>query len=505
MPDRSDSAIDFYASAFCREILDRAHPTRFSKEKITYGNNIFDGFRGQIWPANTNDEIADGRRLVGTRRVPLARLNEGSRRYGRLLDNVLRPFGRRESKDHFLATYADDRPVAFTVLDFDRHPPKGCREPLSVECDQWTAIDGRFWRKVEAFHRLAAGLDLDVMWVQSPGRWLVDGHGLPCRMGGLYAVVRHEPRRPSELRPMLEAIKGHHGLEVEASWDIRHRNIRIPGQCFMDPCRVDPARRTIAPIRDPEARTEREMNMARLAAVVEGYGRLRQEGGERLLEAGAERAAKGLTASPIGEGGRPGRVVRLTGEGGRGGRVVRPSGRDTTAGERGSTSARHVRKPAPSDGADPTRWLREPDTFRALHGSGLLRQALRLFAWDAALAAEAVSWMVPRFRRLRSASSRTCSDPETLAAFLRKHYLWGCRTYDAAKAMGSARARARAKDEARIMPSLRVSDKALEAYLTRAVGLSGKEMALLLRFRRLEREYAGRIACRTLYACSGSA
>jgi len=112
--------------------------------------------------------------------------------------------------------------------------------------------------------------------------------------------------------------------------------------------------------------------------------------------------------------------------------------------------------------------------------------------------------MVPRFRRLRPTSSRTCSDPETLAAFLRKHYLWGCRTYDAAKAMGSAKARARAKDEARIMPSLRVSGKALEAYLTRVVGLSGKEMALFLRFRRLERVYAGRIACRTLYAAFGS-
>ncbi len=61
MPDgHSDTAIDFYGSAFCRELLDIAHPTRFSQERITYGSDIFDGFRGQIWPANTNDEIADG-------------------------------------------------------------------------------------------------------------------------------------------------------------------------------------------------------------------------------------------------------------------------------------------------------------------------------------------------------------------------------------------------------------------------------------------------------------
>ena len=206
MPDRSDSAIDFYASAFCREVLDRAHPTRFSKEQITYGSNIFDGFRGRIWPANTLDEIAGGRRLAGTRRVPLARLNGGSRPYGRLVSNILRPFGRRERKDHYLTTYPDDRPVAFTTFDFDRHPPKGRTEPLAVESDMWLAIDEEFWRKVEAFHRLAAALDVGVLWVQSPGRWLVDGHGLPCRMFGLYAVVRHEPRTPATLRPMLETL-----------------------------------------------------------------------------------------------------------------------------------------------------------------------------------------------------------------------------------------------------------------------------------------------------------
>jgi hypothetical protein len=290
----TDTAIDFYGSSFCKEVLDAAHPLRFSRERITYGNDIFDGFRGQIWPANTNDEIADGRRLAGARRLPLARLVAGSRRYGRLLDNVLRPFGRRECKDHFLATYPDDRPVAFTMLDFDRHPPKGAHgEPISVESDEWTAIDEAFWRKVEAFHRLAAGLDLDVMWVTSPGRWLVDGHGLPCRMFGLYAVVRHEPLTPATLRPMLETLKGRHGLDVETSWDTKNRNIRIPGQCFLDVCRVDPGRRSIVPIRDPDARTERDRNMARLAAVVEAYGALQRGGGERLLDEGRGSGRRG--------------------------------------------------------------------------------------------------------------------------------------------------------------------------------------------------------------------
>ncbi len=34
MPDQApDSAIDFYGSAFCREVLDAAHPTPFSKER----------------------------------------------------------------------------------------------------------------------------------------------------------------------------------------------------------------------------------------------------------------------------------------------------------------------------------------------------------------------------------------------------------------------------------------------------------------------------------------
>ena len=306
MPDRSDTAIDFYASAFCKEVLDAAHPLRFSKERITYGHDLYGSFRSHVRPANTNDEIADGRRLAGARRLPLARLDGGARRYGRLLDNVLRPFGRRESKSHYLATYPDDRPVASTVLDFDRHPPKGRREPLPVESDRWLAIDEGFWRKVEAFHRLAAALDLGVLWATSPGRWLVDGHGLPCRMFGLYAVVRHEPRTPSELRPMLKAMKGRIGLAVEASWDSRNRNVRIPGQAFMDPCRVDPSRRTIVPIRDPDARTERERNMARLAAgrggVRAAEARGRGEAASRRGRAAAQCPSKGGTAA--GGGGR---------------------------------------------------------------------------------------------------------------------------------------------------------------------------------------------------------
>ena len=282
MPDGlSYTAIDFYSSAFCREMLDCAHPTRFNKERITYSNDIYTGFRGQIWPANTLDEIADGGRLVSTRRIPLAKLAEGSRPYGRIIHNMLRPFGRRECKDHYLTTYPEDRPVAFTVFDFDRHPPKGRKEPLSVESDEWLSIDDAFWERVSTFHGLAERLDLDVMWVQSPGRWLVDGHDMPCRMYGLYAIIRHEPRTPSELRPMLAAIKGRVGLNVEMSWDTRHRNIRIPGQCFLDVCRVDPTTRSIVPIRDSSVSGERERNMARLVATVEGYEGLGREGNLR--------------------------------------------------------------------------------------------------------------------------------------------------------------------------------------------------------------------------------
>jgi hypothetical protein len=288
MPDgHSDNAIDFYASSFCDDVLDAAHPVGFSRERITYGNDIFTGFRGQIWPANTLEEITEGGRLVGGGRIPLARLADGSRRYGRLIHNMLRPFGRHGWKDHYLATFPDDRPVAFTIFDFDRHPPKGREKPLSVESDEWLAIDEMFWQRVSTFHSIAERLNIDVLWVRSPGRWLVDGHHLPCRMSGLYAVIRHEPRTPSQLRPMLADFKGSVGLDVETSWDARYRNIRIPGQCFLDVCRVDPTRRSIVPIRDAGASDERGRNMARLVATVDGYEALRRDGGERLLGLGA--------------------------------------------------------------------------------------------------------------------------------------------------------------------------------------------------------------------------
>ncbi len=519
MPDgHSDSAIDFYASAYCREMLDSADPTRFSKERLTYSNDIFTGFRSHVWASNTNDEIADGHRLAGTRRIPLARLADGSRPYGRLLHNMLRPFGRRECKDHYLTTYPDDRPVSFTIFDFDRHPPKGRKEPLSVESDEWLAIDDAFWRQVSAFHGLAERLDLDVMWVQSPGRWLVDGHHLPCRMFGLYAVIRHEPRTPSELRPTLAALKDRVGLDVETSWDTRHRNIRIPGQCFLDVCSVDPARRSIIPIRDAGAPGERDRNMARLVATVDGYAALNRRGGERLLGLGArllgddgekmrgvrskggtppEGAAKGLVTSPSGEG----RPPAVDSPGIRQGLVTSSRRRSAAIRKSGSGSAREAN--SSSDNTDAARWRREPDTFRALHESGLLRRALREHGWNPSRVDEAVEWAAPRLRSLRPASSATCSDDKALTAFLRKHYLWGCKTYDPAKARASARARARIADEARIAPSLRLDDTTLRIYLKGVVGLSDEEMKCIRRFRALERRHAGRIACRTLYAAFG--
>lgn len=512
MPDGSDTAIDFYASAFCRDILDAAHPTRFSKERITYSNDIFTGFRGDIWPANTLDEIADGKRLVGTRRVPLARLNEGSRPYGRLIDNMLRPFGRRECKDHYLTTYPDDRPVAFTIFDFDRHPPRGPSGPSSTEDDEWLAIDERFWEQVSTFHDLATRLGIGVMWAQSPGRWMLDGHDMPCRMFGLYAVIRHEPHTPSELRPMLAAFKDCHGLDVETSWDTRHRNIRIPGQSFLDVCRVDPARRSIAPIRDAGALGERETNMARLVATVEGYGELGSDGGERLLRAAGvgtrllrvhreggtppEAAAEGLTASPSGYGEPPAMGSIRVGQG------LTTSPRTAATRIRGHGSARKAH--TMPDITDTVCWLREPDTFRVLRDSGLLYRVLREFGWDVSRVEEAVEWAAPRLRILRPASSATCSDHGRLTAFIRKHYLWGCRTYDPLKARESARIRARAEDEARIAPSLRLDDRALDAYLKNVVELSAEEMRRFTAFRRLERAYAGRVACGVLYATFGS-
>ena len=65
----SDAAIDFYASAYCRELLDAARPTRFSRERITYSNDIFTGFRTASLPATVDAyeglRHADGERLLG--------------------------------------------------------------------------------------------------------------------------------------------------------------------------------------------------------------------------------------------------------------------------------------------------------------------------------------------------------------------------------------------------------------------------------------------------------
>ena len=176
--------------------------------------------------------------------------------------------------------------------------------------------------------------------------------------------------------------------------------------------------------------------------------------------------------------------------------------RKAAAKKRGSGPS--LKAHAASDITDTARWLRESDTFKVLHESGLLYRVLREFRWDASRVEEAVEWAAPRLRRLRPASSATCSDDRTLAAFIRKHYLWGCGTYDPDKAKASARIRARAEDEARIAPSLGLADKVLNVYLRNVVGLSAQDIKHFIAFRRLERAYAGRVACGTLYDTFGS-
>lgn len=180
--------------------------------------------------------------------------------------------------------------------------------------------------------------------------------------------------------------------------------------------------------------------------------------------------------SPSGDGESPASAATGVEQG-----LATSPGRRTTTGKSGSTSARKLR--AASDNTDPRRWRHEPDTFKTLHGSGLLRRALRQFGWEAGKVGEAVRWMAHRFRRLRPTSSATCSDGESLVAFLRKHFLWGCQTYDPTKAKASARRRARIADEAWIAPSLRLDDKALDAYLKGVVGLSEAELCSFRRFR----------------------
>ncbi len=109
---------------------------------------------------------------------------------------------------------------------------------------------------------------------------LIDGHDLPCRAPGLYAIIRHAPRTPSEFRPTISAFKQRHGLDVESSWDSRNRNVRISGQDFVEPCRIDPSRQMIVPVR--EAGRLKTLQMlyvcSRSVSCIRGSSRILAEG-----------------------------------------------------------------------------------------------------------------------------------------------------------------------------------------------------------------------------------
>ena len=271
---------------------------------------------------------------------------------------------------------------------------------------------------------------------------------------------------PVLLRRMAEHWKQRTHIGVEVCWETRNRNVRIPGQQFMGLVRIHPDREWVVPVTERVEGGERERNNNHFALVVDAYEKLEPVPAGELFGC---------------------RLVR------REGRAAHSAPKATDPGRR------RPARPAPSN----TAVLAEPDTFKALHDSKVLQESLREFGWDPKCADDAVERMALRFRAVRPASSRTCGDPCALRAFLKRHYLWGCRTYDPSKA-GKGRTRARAEDEARIAGSLRLNDRLVEAYLSKVRGLGKSELTAFRRFRVMEREYAGRISCGTLYSAFGS-
>ena len=109
-------------------------------------------------------------------------------------------------------------------------------------------------------------------------------------------------------------------------------------------------------------------------------------------------------------------------------RLTAPSGRGQEKRRKGHRSRRKDcrQKAIPKPGfiPDDARIVAakaEPDTFKALHSSGLLYAALKRYGWDAARVDDALDWLAPRFRQARPAWSATCGNSAELHRFLRKH------------------------------------------------------------------------------------
>jgi hypothetical protein len=444
------------------DFLEPAHPVRMATEPRSIPRLRNPDATRMIWPTATKAEIAQGYRLVPGYGLhahemwkrPLRRLDHQN--YSWFKHQVSRRSGGKRPVNWIFATYDDHASVNFIQFDFDRHYHNGATPEDHAEIEHY------FKQQVQILRDIALEQNLDLVWTTSPG----DIDAITGKhIQGLYAWLKLDRHyKVEELRGIVAAFKAYHCLEVECCWDVTHRNVRLPGQEFVEV--ADPE--TVAICKPVEKRQRETLEHFAIA-----WAAAKPADSDKLFGpcvCWAEKPAQVPTAA----------IAALP--------------------EPETPSKPKPRSSAPQ--ASPVsrdELVKEPNTFKAATKARICSRLVRHYRGQRAFFNTAVEQAMVELRKVRAATSRTCSDPDLLRATTTRWMEWYFARYDAKKAgRGRTLSDEDRNDEKRISYCKGLSRKLILQQLKHR-NLSYREKQAFSKFLDIAEKWNFRVAAKAIY------
>lgn len=444
------------------DFLKPAHPTRMAVEpRAMPRQHGLDG-GASIWPTATKKEISQGYQMVPDftsmdrgelRRRPLRRLDR--KNYSWIKHHFFRKRSETTTVNWIFSTYDDDAIVNFVQFDFDRHYPTGATP------DEKAEIDHLFFQQVQILQEIGDEQGFEIVWTTSPGD--IDSF-TKKHIQGLYAWVKLDRHyEVEELRRLVAALKDYHGLEVECCWDSRHRNIRLPGQEFVE--LADPETVTIL---HPVEKRQREA----LGHFAIAWAESKPANAERLFDECVQWVEKQQKADS-----QPA--------------ISKPQVKSQAS----NSCPRKVR----ACGASVGELISEPNTFKSATEARICSQLAHQYQGNSRHFDQAVEQAIARLKEIRPTNSRTCSDQNLLRSTVTRWMRWYFDNYDSKKAsrrnMITDRDR---EDRERIDYCRGLNRKQVFRHL-RSRGLNHREKGIISRFLDLAEKWNFRVAVKAIY------
>lgn len=447
---------------YVSDFLKAAHPTRMAVEPRAMPRLRGPDGGACIWPTATTKEIAQRYRMVPNFapverpelcRRPLRRLDR--KNYSWIRHHLFRKRSDRTTVNWIFVTFDDDALVSFLQFDFDRHYREGATPDDKAE------IDHHFRQQVQLLQDIADEQGCDIIWTTSPGD--IDAF-TGDHIQGLYAWIKLDRHyEVAELRRLVAAFEQYHGLEAECCWDSRYRNIRLPGQEFVE--LADPASVTIL---HPVRKRQREA----LGHFAVAWADSKPANAERLFDECMQWVEKQKQAESEQAASTPG-----------------------------------VKPPAPLScpprlracGATVDELISEPNTFKSATEARICSQLAHRFRGNRRYFNQAVEQAMAQLKDIRPKISRTCSDQKLLRSTVTRWMRWYFDHYDAKKACRRNMITDRDREDRERVSYCRGLDRKRVLRQLRDRGLKYREKSIFSRFLDLADKWNFRVAVKAIY------